>query len=177
MFFSSFLIALAITWLTAVIDAVVESARVGATQIVLFGRVLYEPSSARIGVWIVCGLSASAMLAMVTAVSTVRGRRLRKRMAAELARIEQSQLREVGDNALLQLLPNRIAELQTSVDILAAQRDALLDEIDAARLGVRTKPVVVIPDADGDMADVATGSPAADAPGEAFDADQSQTGA
>jgi hypothetical protein len=178
MFFSSLLIALAITWLTAVVDTVVESARVGATQIVMFGRSLYQPSSARIGVWIVCALSASAMLAVVTAVSSVRGRRLRTRMAAELARIEQSQLRKVGDSALLQLLPNRIAELQTSVDILAAQRDALLDEIEAGNREVLTRPtrVVVIPDVQ-EGADVPAGAHAGTEPDDAFLAGDSQTGA
>jgi len=133
MFFSSLLFALAITWVTAVADAVVESARTAATQIVLFGRVLYTPVDSRQGVWIVCALSASASLVVVTAAASARGRRLKRRVAEELGRIEQSKMREIGDAALAQLLPNRIAELQTSVDTLTTQRDQVLAELREAR--------------------------------------------
>jgi hypothetical protein len=145
MFFSSLLIALAITWLVAVVDTVYESASVAATKIVMFGRTLYVPETQEIGVWIVCGLSASAMLALVTALATVRGRRLRRRLAEELAEVERSKMREVGDVALAQLLPNRISELQTSVDTLTAQRDAILTEIREAQ-EQRSTPVVVVPE-------------------------------
>lgn len=152
MFFSSFLIALAITWLTAVVDTVIESAKTGAEQIVMFGTELFRPASPEIGVWIVCGLSASAMLAVVTAVAVARGRRLKRRLAEELsARIEESKLSRPGSTGLTTLLPSRVAELQTSVETLTIRRNELLDEIrqiEERRARKAAADVVTMPEAE-----------------------------
>lgn len=130
MFFSSFLIALAITWLVAVVDTVIESAKVGAEAIVMFDSEIWIPPSTEVGILFLCALSATAAFAVVTAIAMARGRRLRKRTAAELsARIEELQRTQIGPAGLATLLPSRVAELQSSVETLTARRDDLLDEI------------------------------------------------
>ncbi|TMM23288.1 MAG: hypothetical protein E6F95_06195, partial [Actinobacteria bacterium] len=76
-------IVLATTWSAVVIELVIESARTRGRELVAFGSVLAAPGGFA-GIWILCGVSATAALAMVTAVAYARGRRLERRMAAEL---------------------------------------------------------------------------------------------
>ena len=76
-------IVLATAWSALVAELVIESARTGARELVAFGYVLAAPSGS-IGIWILCGVSATAALALVSAVAYARGRRLERRMAAEL---------------------------------------------------------------------------------------------
>jgi hypothetical protein len=152
MIFSSFLIALAITWLVAVVDTVIESARRGAEQIVMFERELYTPASQEIGVFIVAALSASAMLGLVSAIAIARGRRLQRRTAEELAaRTEELKMSQVGATGLATLLPSRVAELQTSVETLTIRRNELLDEIkqiEERRARKEATNVVSLPEAE-----------------------------
>ena len=76
---------------------------------------------------ILCVVSASAALAMAIAVAYARGRRLERRMAAELdARWAALAERDAGDAARRKLLSWRIAELQTLVEQLLAERQATL---------------------------------------------------
>ena len=136
-------IVLAVAWSAVAIELVVESARTGARELVAFGSVLAAPG-ATVGIWILCGVSASAALAMVTAVAYVRGRRLERRMAAELdERWEEISERSASDATRIRLLSWRVAELQTLTDRLADDR--------AAR---RTGPprLVVVPDSPEDVA-------------------------
>jgi hypothetical protein len=112
----------AAAWAAVAVDIVIESARVGAREIWAFGHVIASPGVPA-GIWVVCGVSATAALAMVTAVAYVRGRRLERRMAAELdeSRAEMAR-RGAGDAARMRLLSWRVAELQTLVDRFMAER-------------------------------------------------------
>jgi hypothetical protein len=68
-------IALAALWSALVVEVVVESARVSADSIVLFGRTLITPGT-RPGILILCGLSASTALVWSAVVAHARGRRI-----------------------------------------------------------------------------------------------------
>jgi hypothetical protein len=139
----------ALAWGVAVTDAVIESAQVDAERIIAFGRVLFDPGSVEDGILILCALSATAALAVVIAVSWVRGRRLERRMAAELdERIATRSVADAGDAAVSRLMEHRVDELQTSVDTLTAQRDAIYEEIQSLRAMRKAIPVISIPDAD-----------------------------
>jgi hypothetical protein len=126
-------LVLAAVWTVFVVDVVVESADHGGRTLTAFGRQLFEPGVPA-GVYILCGLAASAALALVTTVARVRGRRLERRMAAELDdRVDEVSHRAAGDAARAQLLQHRIAELQTSLDDLAVRRDEAYEELQSAR--------------------------------------------
>jgi hypothetical protein len=128
-----FNLLLATVWTVGVVDAVVESADTRGRTLTAFGRQLFEPGVPA-GIYILCGLAASAALALVTTVARVRGRRLERQMAAELDdRAEELSHRAAGDAAREQLLRHRIAELQTSLDDLAARRDEAYEELRSTR--------------------------------------------
>ena len=118
------LLLLATGWTVVAIDVVIESARVGARELWAFGHLVATPGLPE-GIWIVCAVSATAALAMVTAAAYVRGRRLERRMAAELdeSRAEMAR-RGAGDAARMRLLSWRVAELQTLADRLLDEREA-----------------------------------------------------
>jgi hypothetical protein len=102
---------------------------------VAFGRVLVVlPLDTTM--LVLCAVSASAALAMVAAVAHARGRRLERRMAAELdARYAALAERDAGDTAR-RLLTWRLAELQTLVDRLLEERKAVVAERDRRHLAV-----------------------------------------
>lgn len=136
----TFFIVLATAWSAVVIELVLESARTRGRELVAFGSVLAAPGGTA-GVLILCAVSATAALAMVTAVAYARGRRLERRMAAELdARYAALAERDAGDTAR-RLLTWRLAELQTLVDRLLEERKAVVAERDRRHL-------VVVPDLD-----------------------------
>jgi len=128
-------IALATVWTALVAEVVIESARVFAGSIVLFGRTLVSPGI-RPGILILCALAASAALAWSVAVSFARGRRLEQRMAAELddlsrrrdeivaemelARRRTSELRALSDD-----YKRSLAELQDRLIVLPEIEDEL----------------------------------------------------
>ena len=136
-------IMLATAYSAVVVELVIESAATRGRELVAFGSVLAAPGGSA-GIWILCGVSATAALAMVTAVAYARGRRLERRMAAELdERWEEISERSASDATRIRLLSWRVAELQTLTDRLADDR--------AAR---RTEPprLVVVPDSPEDVA-------------------------
>ena len=136
-------IVLATAWSGLVIELVIESARTGARELAAFGYVLAAPGGS-VGIWILCGVSATAALAMVTAVAYARGRRLERRMAAELdGRWEEISERSASDATRIRLLSWRVAELQTLVNRLGDDRAA-----------TRSGPprLVVVPDSPEDVA-------------------------
>ena len=141
------LIVLAAGYAAAVTQTVIESTRTGGRTIVAFGNVLFEAGLPQ-GIWILCGLSASAALALAAAVAHARGRRLERRMAAELdARYEQASVTATGNVARERLLEGRMAELQTSIDTLTAQRDKVYDDLMRARERLNAAgQVVSVPD-------------------------------
>ncbi len=65
------------------IDAVVESARVDARDIIVFGHTFMSPGTPA-GPWILIGLVAAAVLAWTAVTARSRGRGLERRMAEEL---------------------------------------------------------------------------------------------
>jgi hypothetical protein len=135
-----FPIVLASLWSAVVVELVQESVGTEGGALVAFGHVLATPP-ADVTVFVLCGLSASAALAMATAVSWARGRRLERRMAAELdARYALLAERGVRDPAN-RLLTWRLAELQTLVDRLLEERRA---EVTAR--GRHERHLVVVPD-------------------------------
>jgi len=135
------LIACAAVYSSVVFELVLESAKANGERLVLFGSVLASPGHP-VGIWMLSGVSATAALAMVTAVAYARGRRLEHRMAAELdERWEEISQRTAGDAARNELLSWRLAELQTLVDRLMAERAA------ARREGADLPRLVVVPDA------------------------------
>ena len=76
---------------------------------------------------VLCVVSASAALAMAVAVARARARRIERRMAAELdVRWAALAERDAGDVARKNLLSWRVAELQTLVEQLLAEREATL---------------------------------------------------
>jgi hypothetical protein len=139
-----FPIVLASVWSAVVVELVQElvqeSVGTEGGALVAFGRVLATPP-ADVTVFVLCGLSASAALAMATTVSWARGRRLERRMAAELdARYALLAEQGVRDPAT-RLLPWRLAELQTLVDRLLEERRA-----GVATRGRHERHLVVVPD-------------------------------
>jgi len=142
------LIVLAAGYAAAATQTVIESTRTGGRTIVAFGNVLFEAGLPQ-GIWILCGLSASAALAVAAAVAHARGRRLERRMAAELdARYEQASMQATGDVARERLLGGRMVELQTSIDTLTAQRDKVYEDVMHARERLNAAgQVVSVPDA------------------------------
>jgi hypothetical protein len=86
---------------------------------------------------------------LVTGIYMIRGRRLERRMAAELDdRMANRLERDAGDTAVARLLEHRVAELQTSVDTLTVQRDAIYDEIRELRDKRPGAAMITIPDAE-----------------------------
>jgi hypothetical protein len=139
----TFFIVLATAWSAVVIELVLESARTRGRELVAFGSVLAAPGGTA-GIWILCAVSATAALAMVTAVAYARGRRLEHRMAAELdERWEEISERSASDAIRIRLLSWRVAELQTLVNRLGDDRAA-----------TRSGPprLVVVPDSPEDVA-------------------------
>jgi hypothetical protein len=130
-----FPIVLASVWCAVVVEVVQESVRAEGRALVAFGRVLVVlPLDTTM--LVLCAVSASAALAMVAAVAHARGRRLERRMAAELdARYAALAERDAGDTAR-RLLTWRLAELQTLVDRLLEERKAVVAERDRRHLAV-----------------------------------------
>jgi len=134
-----FPVVCASVWCAISIEMVWETARTDGRALVLFGHVVAAPPVSATIV-IVCAVSAAAALAMAIAVGYARGRRLERRMAAELdARWAQLAERDAGDAARRELLNWRLAELQTLVDRLLADRQAETR---------KDRHLVVVPDAE-----------------------------
>lgn len=123
------LLGLAIAWSTFVAAIVVESARVGGRTISLLGHTLLAPGEP-LGVWILTTFAAAAGLALTCSLAFARGRRLERRMAAELdARLDELSRRNIGLQARQEMLRRRVSELRSRVGELTDRRDALLEEV------------------------------------------------
>jgi hypothetical protein len=126
-------ISLATVWTAVVIETIIESVRAFAGSIVFLGQTVYDPGT-RPEILILCGLAATAGLAWSAAVSYARGRRLERRMAAELdTRYQEMTTRAAGDVARAELTAWRVAELRTSIDELLARRDEILAQMELAQ--------------------------------------------
>ena len=103
---------LATAWTAFVVETIIESTRAFGGTILFLGRTLIAPGI-RPGILILCGLAASAGLAWATAVAYARGRRLERRMAAELdARYQEMTTKAAGDAARAGLLTWKVGELR-----------------------------------------------------------------
>jgi hypothetical protein len=126
-------IALATVWTAVVVETIVESARAFGGSILFLRRTVLTPGI-RPGVLILCGLAASAGLAWSAAVAYARGRRLERRMAAELdAQYQEITTKAAGDAARVGLLEWRIGELRTSMEDLIERRERIVAEMEVAR--------------------------------------------
>jgi hypothetical protein len=133
-----FPIVCASVWCAVWTEMVWETARVRGPALVVFGHVVATPP-VDTTIVIVCAVSAAAALAMAIAVAYARGRRLERRMAAELdARWAELAQRDAGDTARRELLNWRLAELQTLVDRLLEDRRVAVE--------ARQRHLVVVPD-------------------------------
>jgi hypothetical protein len=133
-----FPVVCASVWCAVSIEMAWESARTDGRALVLFGHVVAAPPVSATIV-ILCAVSAAAALAMAIAVGYARGRRLEHRMAAELdARWAELAERDAGDAARRELLNWRLAELQTLVDQLLADRKAAA--------AAKERHLIVVPD-------------------------------
>jgi hypothetical protein len=126
-------IVLATLWTAAVVETIYESARVFGGSILFLRRTLLTPGI-RPGIAILCGLAASAGLAWAAAVAFARGRRLERRMTAELdERYQEMTTKAAGDAARSGLLSWRISELRTSMEDLIEERDRVQSEMELAK--------------------------------------------
>jgi hypothetical protein len=126
-------IVLATAWTAVVLGTILESARASGGSIIVLGRTVLTPGM-RPGVLILCGLAASTGLAWTVAVAYARGRRLERRMAAELdERSREIAMRATGDVARAGLLSWRVDELRTSMGELSERREQMLAEMELAR--------------------------------------------
>jgi type VI protein secretion system component VasK len=76
-------VALATAWTVVAADAIAESARTDGRSIVVFGTTLGNPGSPG-GIWILIGAAIVAMLLWAIAISILHGRRLQRRVDAQL---------------------------------------------------------------------------------------------
>jgi hypothetical protein len=126
-------IVLTTVWTAFVVDTIIESARAFGGSIMFLGRTLLMPGI-RPGILILCGLAASGGLAWAAVLAYERGRRLERRMTAELdARHREMTAQAAGEVARAGLLSWRVAELRTSMDSLTERRDQVLAEMELAR--------------------------------------------
>ncbi|MGH2640850.1 MAG: hypothetical protein ACRDGO_04030 [Actinomycetota bacterium] len=124
---------LATVWTAFVVETIIESTRAFGGTILFLGRTLIAPGI-RPGILILCGLAASAGLAWTIAVAFARGRKMERRMAAELdTRYQEMTTQAAGDAARAGLLTWRIGELQTSMNELMAKRDRVQSEMELAQ--------------------------------------------
>src|SRR5436305_1887759 len=127
-------------WCAVSIEMVWESARTDGRALVLFGHVVAAPPVSATIV-ILCAVSAVGALAMAVAVAYARGRRLERRMAAELdARWAELAQRDAGDVARRELLNWRLAERLQQGDLAPAVADAVRDQTVPV---ARDEPVVL----------------------------------
>jgi hypothetical protein len=127
------LLLLAVTWSGIVVLTVIGSAPSGGESLIALGREVATPGSPE-GVWILCAMAASAGLALAWAIAAWRRRRHGKQLSIEFDQrwAERTHV-AAQEEARGRLLESRERELQTTIDTLTAQRDALVDEMAALR--------------------------------------------
>lgn len=120
-------------WTAVVVEMIVESVRAFGGEIRFMGRTIMTPGI-RPSIVVLCGLAASAGIALAAAIAYARGRRLKRRMTADLdERYQEMTTRAAGDIARAELATWQAKELSGTVDDLAHQRDDILAEMDLAR--------------------------------------------
>ena len=119
--------------------------------------------------WITCGFVAAVALIVTVALARAHGRRLERRMAAELGRrwddrrqIPQVPITVVVEGSSIDEAAGPEAELRITLDELLEQRDALLEEFQDVQAEIqvmkkeaeRRRRVVPVRDGDETTADI-----------------------
>jgi type VI protein secretion system component VasK len=116
-------VALAAAWTVIAADAIAESARTDGRSIVVFGTTLGNPGSPG-GIWILIGAAVLAMVLWAIAIAILHGRRLQRRVDAQL---EQGWL-PVGSR-VIPAMPGVPARYDPEIASLERRRDNLLQEL------------------------------------------------
>ncbi len=140
---SAFLVFLASVWCALSVAFVAGTVQRGGRALAFAGRPL-AVTPVSVTIVVVCAVSVTAALALAAALAYARGRRLERRMAAELddhwAALAE---REAADAARTRQLARGVAELQTLVEGLVGER---------AAGEVRARHLAAVPDGEGDPA-------------------------
>jgi hypothetical protein len=119
---SAFLVFLASVWCALSVAFVAGTVQRGGRVLAFAGRPL-AVTPVSVTIVVVCAVSVTAALALAAALAHARGRRLERRMAAELddhwAALAE---REAADAARTRQLAHGVAELQTLVEGLIDER-------------------------------------------------------
>jgi hypothetical protein len=118
-------VALAAAWTVVAADAIAESARTDGRSIVVFGTILGNPGSPG-GIWILIGAAVVAMLLWAVAIAILHGRRLQRRVDAQL---DQGWL-PVGSRVIPAMpAAPRPPRFDPEIVNLERRRDGLLQEL------------------------------------------------
>lgn len=130
---------------------------------------MVDVMAATAAAWITVGLVAAVALVVTVVLARAHGRRLERRMAAELGRrwddhrpIPQVPITEVVDGSPIDTPTGPDAELRITLDQLLEQRDALLEEFQEVQAQIqimkkeveRRRRVVPVPGDDETTADI-----------------------
>jgi hypothetical protein len=139
------LLVLAAAWTVVTIDAIAESAKTDARDIVVFGNTILEPGSPG-GVWILVGMAVVALVIWALWISYARGHRLEQRVTAELEE-GWSESPPVRDSAATTTSPveggepgsppRTAAEIEEEMGELALRRDELFVELKDVQAQIR----------------------------------------
>jgi len=120
-------VALATAWTVVVIDAIAESARSDARTLVVFGNIVSYPGSPA-GVWMLIGGVVVALILWALAIAILRGRRLQRRVRAQL---DSGWSEPVGPMGAPPMPGGAVllAPVEPATVILERRRDDLLREL------------------------------------------------
>ncbi len=156
-------IALAMAWTVVVADAIAESARSDGRSIVVFGNTVGNPGSPG-GIWVLIGAAALVLVLWALAFAFLRGRRLQRRVDAQLE-IGWSAPVGLGTTPAMPARPVLPMRSDPTIAILERRRDDLLlelrkvqHELEGARRVVGqadwydriAEALIVIPEFDGE---------------------------
>lgn len=147
------LFVLAVAWSVVVVATVIGSAGSGGAAIEAFDRHLLTPGNPE-GTWILCALATSAAFSLAWAIGAWRRRRHERRLSAEFDdRWAQRSHESTAEEARGRLFVSQQRDLEVSIEILTAQRDALYEEIRGLR--AQAPDLVQLPEADAEAVDQA----------------------
>jgi hypothetical protein len=121
-------VALATAWTVVTADAIAESARTDGRSIVVFGTTLGIPGSPA-GIWILIGAVVVALLLWALAVAFLHGRRLQRRVDAQLEGGWRSPAGRSGTPPMPGAAPPHLSRYDPEMVNLERRRDALLLEL------------------------------------------------
>jgi hypothetical protein len=122
------LVALATAWTVVVIDAIAESAGTDGRSIAVVGTTVGRPGSPA-GIWILIGGVAVALLLWGMALAVLRGRRLQRRVDAQLEDSWRVPARPRAIPPMPEAPPMRLSRLGPEIALLERRREDLLREL------------------------------------------------